>query len=60
MALILNVFTWLQMHATIVNLVYRVLYSALVWVLIVNIVTLALLQWGQGAPWPPHFCPILV
>ena len=21
---------------------------------------LVLLQWGQGGPWPPHFCPILV
>ena len=20
----------------------------------------ALLQWGQGGPWPPHFCSILV
>ena len=22
--------------------------------------SLALLQWGQGGPWPPHFCPVLV
>ena len=22
--------------------------------------TLALLQWGQGGPWLPHFCPVLV
>ena len=21
---------------------------------------LALLQWGQGGPWPPHFCPVLM
>ena len=25
-----------------------------------SLISLALLQWGQGGPWPPHLCPVLV